>query len=233
MPPSVAQLSDAVLRWCMAHWSYTPPLSFDNALIAIASVAAVVWTGGLIIRQLYPQYITIEIQSGMEYCMFASLASIFGLMLTGWPLGLAAMLFLVLYGHQWIQSLRTLYALNCSPEKAFPEWVADQAKYEQDTFTSTRLTGWLLVPYPLVIAFPYQAVVALVSVIVLYFGYQLILAHMNTAWSSPVLKRRNETKLERLQVKGQRQMIETAWQLRMAQLLTEIRDRLPSRERGD
>ena len=75
--PRTAFVASVVLQ--LSHIA----VEYKDALIAIASVAAVFWTGGLIVRQLYAKVVSNDIVSGMEFCTFSALASIFGLIFTG------------------------------------------------------------------------------------------------------------------------------------------------------
>ena len=204
-------------------------MDLKDALVAIASVAAVVWTGGLIVRQLYPEVVTTDIISGMEFCMFSALASIFGLILSGGPLVLAAGLFFLYYLRVYIPLWLRLRDLN-SPGAPFPDNVtSDDARkaWEETEYQYLLNFSYQLTPYLVVILFPMQLVVALVSVIMLFFGYQGILKHFNLAWSNPVIKQRDQFKLNRMTLEYQRQLWDKQWQVGIGQLLAEIRDRLP------
>jgi len=79
------------------HWLANPPTTtFHDALIAIASVSAVLWTGGLIVRQL-TNYMDVQFRAGIEYMGFAFFAPMFALFITGSTLRITAGAFLVFY----------------------------------------------------------------------------------------------------------------------------------------
>jgi hypothetical protein len=84
-----------------------------------------------------------------------------------------------------------------------------------------------MVPYPIIIFWPTEFAVALVAVMVLYFGYQRILGHLNTAWSSSAIKQRNELKLKKTELKLARIKDDRDFKVAVAQYLAQIRDRLP------
>ena len=153
-----------------------------DALVAIASVGAIIWTGGLIVRQLYPTYLTINLQNGMVYAMFAAFASIAGLFLSGLTLQVTAYAFLLLYEYQYVKDLMYLYRLNAGLENV-PENIPDHARYYEDVFASTLQEGFLLIPYPVVMFWPNQYSIAWVGFVTLFFGYQMMLGHLNTAKS--------------------------------------------------
>ncbi len=204
-------------------------MDYKDALVATASVAAVLWTGGLIVRQLYANVITNSIVSGMEFCMFSALASIFGLIFIGGPLVFAAGVFFLYYLRQYFVLWLSLRDLN-APWSPHPRDVTnDEGKkqWEQNDYEYLRNYGYELVPYIIVMLFPTQFVVALVSVVMLYFGYQGILGRLNTAWSAPIMRQRDKLKLDRMKVKYERQFWDKQWQVGIAQILAEIRDRLP------
>ena len=151
--------------------------SYIDALVAVASVGAVLWTGGLIVRQLYPTYVSINLQNGMYFAMFASLAAIGGLFLNGLPLQTAAGLFMALYAYWYMKDLKYIYDLNADLEKV-PQNIPDPVKYKADAEQATLYEGYLLLPYVAVIQWPNQFCIACIGFVLLYVGYQLMLKHL-------------------------------------------------------
>ena len=122
---------------------------YADALVAIGSVGAVVWTGGLIVRQLYPTTITVDLQNGMFMAMLASFGSIAGLFLAGRTLQITAAAFLLWYGYQYMRDLRFLYRLNAGYE-AIPPLISDVPAYFNGVYLATLYEGVLLLPYQVV-----------------------------------------------------------------------------------
>lgn len=80
--------------------NYQDPLQYHETLIAIASVSAVLWTGGLIIRQIRqsdPKEQTDAINAGMAATAFGALAPLFALLAAGTALRLIALAAGLLY----------------------------------------------------------------------------------------------------------------------------------------
>src|SRR5665213_205756 len=120
-------------------------MNVENALVAIAALGGVVWTGGLIVRQLYPSYLTIVLQSGMEAVMFAALAAVAGLFLSGLVLQGTAFAFFLLYEYGYVRDLMVLYNINAGITPV-PANIPDVPRYLNDMYTYTRLEGFLLLP---------------------------------------------------------------------------------------
>jgi hypothetical protein len=127
--------------------------TYDDALVALASVGAVIWTGGLIVRQLYPTTLTIGLQDGMFFAMMTVFASVAGLFMTLLALQSVAGFFLLLYGYQYFVDCGYLYRLNAGRERV-PSTISDVPRYYNDVYLSTRLGGFLLLPYPVVMIWP-------------------------------------------------------------------------------
>ena len=155
-------------------------MNVENALVAIAALGGVVWTGGSIVRQLYPSYLTIVLQSGMEAVMFAALAAVAGLFLSGLVLQGTAFAFFLLYEYGYVRDLMVLYNINAGITPV-PANIPDVPRYLNDMYSYTRLEGFLLLPYVIVVFWPTQYAIAWTAFVLLYLGYQMMLNHLNNA----------------------------------------------------
>ncbi len=153
--------------------------TYKDALVAIASVAAVLWTGGLIIRQLFPSYVTMIVQNGMFFTIFAAFASLGALVTHGDILRIVVACFFLWYVGVAILSIRHFRRQRRKAEP-LPEGV-DEARY----FKLFNLGNWLqvllLVFYIPIMVYPTTECVAWVTFFALFLGYQMILTHLNQA----------------------------------------------------
>ncbi|HYK52969.1 MAG TPA: hypothetical protein VEV38_05515 [Candidatus Eremiobacteraceae bacterium] len=82
------------------NWLLHPPSVVDvptNALVAIASVAVVIWTGGFIVRG-WVQSTSAALLAGMSYLQYAFFAAMLALLANALTLRVVAVFFVFLYG---------------------------------------------------------------------------------------------------------------------------------------
>src|SRR5580704_19009874 len=82
------------------NWFLNPPpvtIVPTEGLVAIASVAVVIWTGGFIVRG-WMKSTAVALMAGMNYLQFAFFASILGLLSNALTLRCLAVAFLFYYG---------------------------------------------------------------------------------------------------------------------------------------
>ena len=135
-----------------------------DALVAVASVAAVVWTGGFIVKTFPGKETTIWLTESMNWLQFAFLAPIFALTADPETMRRIAIGFLVLYVLSTPFTIRayrnkptTFFTFaNLSRARAFRLW--------------TVYTGSQLIV--IVAVWPRRDVVAYLSAAAVYFGYQ-------------------------------------------------------------
>ena len=84
---------DAVWQW----YTWTPPEENRDALIAIAGVAVVVWTGGLVALTFRRRF-TLRLSNGFEYVQLAYIGPLFALVAHGALLRTVAVIFIFYYG---------------------------------------------------------------------------------------------------------------------------------------
>jgi hypothetical protein len=153
---------------------------YSDALMALASVAAVLWTGGLIVRQLFPSYVTMIVQNGMFFTMFATFASIGALVAHGEVLRIMVGLFFLRYVWIALVGFRR-YRRQLSEKDSVPAGVTDKPQYFRSIVIGKRLEVALLVFYVPIIVCPTNECVAWTAFFAAFVGYQLILSHLEQA----------------------------------------------------
>jgi hypothetical protein len=172
------------------HWYVTVeqnPQSYwlqdrTGALAAIAGVAVVIWTGGLIAYQLkkfaLPRTYGLDIvQTGFMFALVATFMH---------PLSfrIAVTAFFLLYTAQSVVSLRRYRDLSWvddKQKKLFPNRTQEQWASISD---ATRKYAWFtlltMLLYVWAIIWPYQVALTWISTICTFLGYQTIIYYFNT-----------------------------------------------------
>lgn len=160
-----------------------PPTTeyYKEALLATASVAAVVWTGGLIVRQLKAPSITIA--NGLDFVQAAFMGPLVALATNGVPLRLAAIAFLVVYtivaayhireGLLWRKQIRMV-----NPAIFHAGNAHDAKMYAKQTLAYGTWTLISMIAYIFVIWRPTPLTVFVVSWVMLFVGLQVILGRL-------------------------------------------------------
>lgn len=156
----------------------------DNALIAIASVAAVCWTGGLIAYQI-KQY-TIARLVALDVLQASFFGAVLGLFLTPLEFRYVATfftvyytvitLFTLLYVYRDFDSVkRRLLAANIN----MPDDDVYALRHRQRRYSKITLATMLA--YIAAIIWPYPVVIAGVTSMFLFMGYQTVVWQLNNA----------------------------------------------------
>jgi hypothetical protein len=151
-----------------------PPVDYvpTEALVAIASVAVVIWTGGFIVRG-WMGSTSIALLGGMNYLQFAFFSSIMALLANALTLRCLAIAFLLYYGSFFIRYSSILKAREPEIELFLP--LVSDVKISSARFWPTIQVIELI---PLIITFiwPDPRVLAWCCAAMTFFGYQIILA---------------------------------------------------------
>jgi hypothetical protein len=147
---------------------------YHDALLAIATVSAVLWTGGLITRQL-SNYMDIPFRVGLEYLGFAFIAPLFALFVQGRTLQIGAALFsgmylIVLYNN-FMYAYRVQRGVLPLPEplNVTPE------NYKQNLWMYVNLNFLSVAVILIIVVYPENIAIAWSSVIMTFLGYQFLL----------------------------------------------------------
>lgn len=160
----------------------------EIALTAIASVAAVVWTGGLIAFQIKQWTTTRGI--GLDFATNAFMASLLAIFMRPLTLRYAATFFLFVYlfnyGLVWYRNRASnVHGEKAKWEKARPELGDLSVDQWKEILSTNRRSSFygiaMLAPYLFVIAMPYQTVVAWFAALYTFLSYQTILLNLNSA----------------------------------------------------
>lgn len=159
------------------HWLANPPTTqFHEALIAIASVSAVLWTGGLIVRQL-TNYVDVQFRAAIEFIGFAFFAPMFGLFISGNTLRVTAAVFLVYYLKLTYKTFRDARDIELGkiqpPANMAPDFVPQWKKNGWMYLWLSLLSDFAIL---VVIVLPFDQAIAWTSVLMDYLGYQIILS---------------------------------------------------------
>lgn len=192
----VRQRSDFAVN-CLAsfwHWYTTVDATGDiarlqeTALFAIAGVAAVLWTGGLIAFQL--KQWTISRGVGLDLASNAFMASLFALFMRPLTLRYAATLFFFIFLRQCAWVLYAARPSNVEQQKAKREKARpdlDKLPVERWRLILASNRRWALIelamlaPYLVVVAMPFQTVVVWFAALYTFLSYQVILLTLNGA----------------------------------------------------
>lgn len=157
------------------NWLLNPPPVVDvptNALVSIASVAVVIWTGGFIVRG-WMQSTSVALLAGMSYLQYAFFASILALLSNALTLRIAAVIFVFYYGSFFVRHSRRLALREPNIELFLPYF--DAFRVSGSYFWALIQAGELI-PLVIVFVWPDPRVVAWSSAIMTFIGYQIILA---------------------------------------------------------
>ena len=165
-----------------------PPVSAvpTDGLMAIASVAVVIWTGGFIVRG-WMQTTAVALMAGMNYLQFAFFASILALLSNALTLRCAAVGFLLYYGSFFVRHSARLHKREPEVELFLP--YLDQVRLKGTRFWWT-VHAIELLPMMITIVWPSPPVLAWCCAVMTFLGYQIILAFV---YSDLFLKQRTQT----------------------------------------
>jgi len=182
------------------EWFFSTPASSDQVnveeLIAIASIAAITWTGGLIAFQV--RELASELTASLSLLRFAFLAPLLALIANGPVIRFAAMLFgfyafresitsgFVLLVLRLIRRLTRVEKFMKNVDKNFPA-LLDLALPELGILIVANLI--LLAAYVAVFVYPSHLLIASAAIVLIFSGVQYIAA---------VLKPERAEKLEKL-----------------------------------
>jgi hypothetical protein len=158
----------------VAWFLHPPPVAGvpTDGLLAIASVAVVIWTGGFIVRG-WMQSTSAALMAGMNYLQFAYFGAILALLSNALTLHLIAVGFLLYYGSFFVRNAGRLRKRERDVELFLPY------------FDLVRIKGfqfWLalsviqFMPIIATIVWPSAQVLAWLCVAMTFVGYQIILA---------------------------------------------------------
>ena len=158
----------------MSWFLNPPPVSSipTDGLVAIASVAVVIWTGGFIVRG-WMKSTAVALMAGMNYLQFAFFASILALLSNALTLRLAAIGFLLYYGSFFMRHSERLRRREPEVELFLP--YLDQVRVKGKRFWLTLHLIELL-PIAITIVWPAPTVLAWCCAAMTFLGYQIILA---------------------------------------------------------
>jgi len=153
----------------------------ESALIAIASVAAVIWTGGIISIQLNEQRARVKAVVGMEYLQFAFLAPCCSLIASGLPLRCISILAGLAY---LVSAFRKLHQASLASRllKVGSLRLSDGTPIQPIQSNLRYYAIWALLALPLyayIAAEPIQEAVAWSSVVAILAGIRLILIFLH------------------------------------------------------
>jgi hypothetical protein len=143
-----------------------------EALVAIASVAVVIWTGGFIVRG-WMQSTAVALMAGMNYLQFAFFASILALLANALTLRCLAIAFLFYYGSFFVRYANALREREPEVELFLP--YLDQVRVKGPNFWLT-VQAIQLLPIVTTIVWPSPRVLAWACAAMTFLGYQIILA---------------------------------------------------------
>jgi len=184
--------SSAIWQWFLTVQTTGSLVRTQNdALIAIASVSAVVWTGGLIAWQIKAW--TLSRNFALDMLQTAFMASIISLVAHPPTFRIVATFFLLYYGIGSIVGLaknRNGDTWNKWFGKKYPNITT--AEQRENVAKSNReysaFTMGTMVYYAVAIVWPYPTVVAWLSALLIYNGYQKLNEHFSVAPDKPTLE---------------------------------------------
>ena len=157
------------------EWFLHPPAVGNvptDALLAIASVAVVIWTGGFIVRG-WMQTTAVALMAGMNYLQFAYFSAIIALLSNALTLRCVAVAFLIYYGSFFARHSARLRKREPEVELFLP--YLDQVRIKGARFWATLQTIELL-PIAITIVWPSPQILAWSCAVMTFLGYQIILA---------------------------------------------------------
>lgn len=157
----------SIWSWLLSTPDVPPP---TEALVTIASVAVVIWTGGFIVRGWMRT--TASLVAGMNYLQFAYFGAILGLLANGLTLRCVSIVFFAYY---LIFFRRHAERLRQGEEYARPivPLLHVAVDLGQRFWVAVQLVE--LVPLVVVFVWPQPRVVAWLCAAMTFFGYQIML----------------------------------------------------------
>jgi hypothetical protein len=164
------------------------PDAYKDALIAVASVAAVVWTGGLITMQL--KKTSVVLMNGLDYLQTAFMGSMLALFASGVWLRVIVLAFGVYYIQLAFQQLilaRKLWLCHTDGEEIVtinPDGVPRSVACGPYAKALVQYVFWTLVSilgYVAIFVWPTRFAMSIFTWTILYVGMQMVLIRLYTA----------------------------------------------------
>jgi len=169
------------------NWLLNPPPVVDvptNALVAIASVAVVIWTGGFIVRG-WAQSTSAALLAGMSYLQYAFFGSMLALLSNALTLRFISVFFVFYYASFFVRHTRRLAQREPNIELFLP--YVDALRISGKSFW-TVMQAVEFIPLVLVFIWPDPRVLAWSCAIMTFLGYQIILAFVYRDLYNPSAK---------------------------------------------
>lgn len=170
----------------LAHWFVNVPQGgndYKDALIAIASVAAVLWTGGLITMQLRKG--SIALGNGLDFLQNAFMGTALALFVVGVPLRIVVLAFGIFYTVKSLRELSQGVRLRRIARRQGPRTIvitdlgaAYAEPYGKASVQYSATTLLSMLGYVGVIVWPTQLSVCIFGWLMMYLGLQLILVRL-------------------------------------------------------
>jgi hypothetical protein len=183
----------------LVHWfvSVPPGGEAKDALIVIASVAAVVWTGGLITMQLRQG--SIALGNGLDFLQSAFMGTALALFVVGVPLRAIVLVFAIFYTIKSVRELSQGMRLRGIARREGPMTIvvtnlgaAYAEPYGKASVQYSATTLLSMLGYVAVIVWPTQFTVSVFGWLMMFLGLQLILVRLYDPQAMTVKK--NEDK---------------------------------------
>jgi len=196
-------IASLALHWiaCWFHESAANPHLLDNALIALASVAGVVWTGGLVALQLQER--SSKQVLSMDYLQTVFMACSLSIFAVGAPLRFAIIVFGGYYTYQAVRNIHIAGKCAVRLRAGTPSGYSHMGNVIQND-RDVRALRWygigtllLIVGYLGVYILPVQLSVCILGFLALYFGMQGILGVLADATTKRE-KRERQAKYDRV-----------------------------------
>jgi uncharacterized membrane protein len=170
----------------LVQWFMTPAVNaegYKDGLIVIASVSAVIWTGGLITMQLKKNSITL--MNGLDFLQNAFMGTAIGMFVTGVPLRLVILLFGIFYTQKSLRELKHGFDLRRLDRQGVittlvPQGLVWTGPYAKAVIMYSSLTLASMVAYLGVFVYPTQFALCIFGWVLTFFGMQFILARLYT-----------------------------------------------------
>jgi hypothetical protein len=149
-----------------------------EALIAIASVAAVAWTGGFIIRGFPGTKTTLALMEAMDYLQTAFFGPIIVLLASPAALRTAAIAFVALYAAAPLALARRQRRERISALPGISDTYLKLVIESGYTAWLRRYIALYLAPLALIFLVPDRGLAAWIAAALLFIGYQALLSHL-------------------------------------------------------
>jgi len=180
----------------LAHWFVTVPHEeageYKDALVAAASVAAVVWTGGLITMQLRNSGIVLI--GALDILQNAFMGAILALFVVGVPLRLVVLIVFSFYLIRTTNELAVALTLWRKSDHGATDTVLPSGIFPTSLLVRTSVRYCVynyltLVFYCFVILWPTQKVVSIFAWSALFLGMQMLLTRLYGTDDQPTFDR--------------------------------------------